>query len=202
LLPKSFKEWLLILLIILTSGYFIYEKMEQRRIAVIGPVEEQPVQESTNIPSLQRDDYDIQPVARYALRAKVLSAERYRMGRMSDLSPLDLALGWGPMSRNDVIEKLDIRQGNRWYYYRWEGTPPISPADIIRSSANTHLVPASDSVKSRLLKVRTGEIVKLKGYLINIKHRDGWTWNTSLTREDSGAGSCELMWVEEAFIEN
>jgi len=192
----------LILLIILTSGYFIYEKMEQRRIAVIGPVEEQPVQESTNIPSLQRDDYDIQPVARYALRAKVLSAERYRMGRMSDLSPLDLALGWGPMSRNDVIEKLDIRQGNRWYYYRWEGTPPISPADIIRSSANTHLVPASDSVKSRLLKVRTGEIVKLKGYLINIKHRDGWTWNTSLTREDSGAGSCELMWVEEAFIEN
>ncbi|HNY49969.1 MAG TPA: hypothetical protein PLV50_08165 [Smithella sp.] len=202
MLPKSFKEWLLILLIILTSGYFIYEKMEQRRIAVIGPVEEQPVQESTNIPSLQRDDYDIQPVARYALRAKVLSAERYRMGRMSDLSPLDLALGWGPMSRNDVIEKLDIRQGNRWYYYRWEGTPPISPADIIRSSANTHLVPASDSVKSRLLKVRTGEIVKLKGYLINIKHRDGWTWNTSLTREDSGAGSCELMWVEEAFIEN
>ncbi len=192
----------MILLIILTSGYFIYEKMEQRRIAVIGPVEEQPVQESTNIPSLQRDDYDIQPVARYALRAKVLSAERYRMGRMSDLSPLDLALGWGPMSRNDVIEKLDIRQGNRWYYYRWEGTPPISPADIIRSSANTHLVPASDSVKSRLLKVRTGEIVKLKGYLINIKHRDGWTWNTSLTREDSGAGSCELMWVEEAFIEN
>ncbi|HQI71965.1 MAG TPA: hypothetical protein PLM65_02355 [Smithella sp.] len=173
MLPKSFKEWLLILLIILTSGYFIYEKMEQRRIAVIGPVEEQPVQESTNIPSLQRDDYDIQPVARYALRAKVLSAERYRMGRMSDLSPLDLALGWGPMSRNDVIEKLDIRQGNRWYYYRWEGTPPISPADIIRSSANTHLVPASDSVKSRLLKVRTGEIVKLKGYLINIKHRDG-----------------------------
>ncbi|MDM7985802.1 MAG: hypothetical protein QUS13_00560 [Smithella sp.] len=202
MLPKSFKEWLLILLIILTFGYFIYEKMEQRRIAAIGPVEEQPVQESTNIPSLQRDDYDIQPVARYAIRAKVLSAERYRMGRMSDLSPIDLALGWGPMSRNDVIEKLDIRQSNRWYYYHWEGTPPIDPVDIIRSSANTHLVFASDSVKSRLLKVRTGEIVKLKGYLINIKHRDGWTWNTSLTREDSGAGSCELMWVEEAFIEN
>lgn len=202
MLPKSFKEWLLILLIILTFGYFIYEKMEQRRIAAIGPVEEQPVQESTNIPSLQRDDYDIQPVARYAIRAKVLSAERYRMGRMSDLSPLDLALGWGPMSCNDVIEKLDIRQSNRWYYYRWEGKPPIAPADIIRSSANTHLVFASDNVKSRLLKVRAGEIVKLKGYLVNVRHRDGWTWNTSLTREDSGAGSCELMWVEEAFIEH
>ena len=202
MLPKSFKEWLLILLIILTFGYFIYEKMEQRRIAAIGPVEEQPVQESTNIPSLQRDDYDIQPVARYAIRAKVLSAERYRMGRMSDLSPIDLALGWGPMSRNDVIEKLDIRQSNRWYYYHWEGTPPIDPVDIIRSSANTHLVFASDSVKSRLLKVRTGEIVNLKGYLVNVRHRDGWMWNTSLTREDSGAGSCELMWVEEAFIEN
>lgn len=202
MLPKTLKEWLLILLIFVSFGYIIYEKLEQKRIAAIGPVEEQPVQESTNTPSLQRDDYNIQPVARYALRAKVLSTERYRMGRMSDLSPLDLALGWGPMSRNEVIEKLDIRQSNRWYYYSWEDKPPIDPADIVRSSANTHLVPANDSVKSRLFKVRAGEIVKLKGYLINIKHRDGWTWNSSLTREDSGAGSCELMWVEEAVVEN
>jgi len=202
LFPRAFKEGLLILLVFMIFGYFIYEKLEQKRIAAMGPVKVQPIQEITNRPSLQRDDYHIYPVARYAVRAKVLSSERYRVGRMSDLSPLDLALGWGPMSCNDVIEKLDIRQSNRWYYYRWEGTPPIDPVDIIRSSANTHLIFAGDSVKSRLLKVRAGEIVNLKGYLVNVRHRDGWTWNTSLTREDSGAGSCELMWVEEAVIEN
>ncbi|MGB5217406.1 MAG: hypothetical protein WBN66_03810 [Smithella sp.] len=201
-MPKTFKEWLLILLVLITFGYFIHEKLEQKRIAGIGPVEEQPVQENTDAPAIQKADYTIEPVARYAVRAKILSSERYRTGRMSDLAPIDFALGWGRMSHNEVIEKLDIRQSNRWYYYYWEDRPPIDPADIIRSSANTHLVPASDNVKSRLFKVRAGEIVKLKGYLINIKHRDGWTWNTSLTREDSGAGSCELMWVEEAVVEN
>ena len=200
--PKAFKEWLLILLIICTFGYFIYEKMEQKRIARIGPVEDQPVQEITNMPSLQRDDYNIYPVARYAVRAKVLSTERYRFGRMSDLSPVDFALGWGLMSHNEITDKLNIRQSDRWYYYSWKGKPPIDLADIIRSSANTHLVPANDSVKSRLFKVRAGEIVKLKGYLVNVRHREGWTWNTSLTREDSGGGSCELMWVEEAVVEN
>ncbi len=202
MLPKSFKEWLLILLIIATFGYFIYEKMEQKHIAGIGPVEEQPIQERTQAPVIQNADYTIEPVARYAIRAKVLSTERYRFGRMSDLSPVDFALGWGPMSHNDIVEKLNVRQSDRWYYYSWKGSPPIDPADIVRASANTHLMPANDSVRSSLFKVRAGEIVNLKGYLVNVRHRDGWTWKTSLTREDSGGGSCELMWVEEAMVEN
>lgn len=200
--PKTFKEWLLILLVLITFGYFIHEKLEQKRIAGIGPVEEPPVQESTDASAIQKADYTIEPVARYTIRAKILSTERYRMGRMSDLSPVDFALGWGHMSHNEVIEKLNVSQSDRWYHYRWIGNPPIDPADIVRLSANTHLVPANDMIKSRLLKARSGEIVSLKGYLINIKNRDGWTWRSSLSREDSGSGSCELMWVEEAAIEN
>lgn len=200
--PKTLKEWLLILLIIVSLGYFVHDKLEQKRIAGIGPVDEQPIQESTDAPAIQMTDYIIEPVARYAIRAKVLSSERYRLGEESNLSPVDFVLGWGPMSHNEVIEKLNISQSDRWYHYSWSGDPPIDPAVIIRTSANTHLVPADDMVKSRLFKVRVGEIVKLKGYLVNIKRRDGWMWRSSLTREDSGGGACELMLVEEAVIEN
>ena len=70
-----------------------------------------------------------------------------------------------------------------------------------RIGREADLSPADENVKARLLKVRKGEIVNLKGYLINVKHQDGWTWRSSLTREDSGAGSCELMWVSEVAVE-
>ena len=189
------------MLVLIGIGYFTHNKLVQKRLANIGPVAQKTIQESTEAQAIQRVGYVIEPVARYEIRAKVLSTERYRIGREADLSPVDFVLGWGPMSDNTVTEKLNITQGNRWYHYSWSGAPPIDPAIIVHTSANTHLVPADDNIRARLLNVRSGEIVNLKGYLINIKHPDGWSWRSSLTREDSGAGSCELMWVAEVAVE-
>jgi hypothetical protein len=201
LLPKTLKSWLVVLLALISLGYFTHNKLEQKRLAAYGPVAEQPVQESTDEPEIQLMGYEIKPVASYEIRAKVLSIKRYRTEREADLSPVDFVLGWGPMSDNAITKQLNITQGNRWYMYSWSDAPPIDPAIIVRTSANTHLVPADDNIKASLLKVRSGEIVKLKGYLINVKKPDGWTWRSSLKREDSGAGSCELMWVSEVTVE-
>lgn len=201
LFSKTLKSWLVVLFVVIGLGCFTYNRLEQKRLDRIGPVAGQPFQESTNAPAMQQKGFEIQPVARYEIRAKVLSTERYRTGREADLSPVDFVLGWGPMSDNAVTTQLNISQGSRWYQYSWRDAPPIDPIVIIRTSANTHLVPADDKVKARLLKIRSGEVVRLKGYLINVRHADGWSWRSSLTREDSGAGACELMWVEEAALE-
>jgi len=138
---------ILVVLLLFGLGYFMHGKLEQKRIDHIGSVAEQPVQESAEVPVIERDGYEIQPVARYEIRAKVLSIERYRIGREADLSPVDFALGWGPMSDNAIIKQLAISQGSRFYHYSWRGDPPIDPALIVRSSANTHLVPAETMSK-------------------------------------------------------
>jgi len=202
LFPKTLKSWLVVLVLIIgLAVYFMQTRLEEKRLAGTRPIVEQPIQESSDAQAMQRDGFEIQPVARYEIRAKVLSTKRYRSGREADLSPVDFALGWGPMSDHTVTKQLDISQGNRWYQYSWSDAPPIDPAVIVRTSANTHLVPADDHIKARLLKVRRGEIVRLQGYLVNIKRPDGWSWRSSLTREDSGAGSCELMWVESVSVD-
>lgn len=201
MIPQWLKPWLLIFVTLFGVAYCAHHWTVQRRIANTGVVAEEPVQKSTDALPIERDGYQIEFVASYDIRAKVLSIERYRFGRDADFSPVDFALGWGPMSDHKVIEQLNISQSYRWYHYGWKNTPPIDPAIMIRSSANTHLVPADSGIKDRLLKVRTGEIVRLKGYLINIRHPDGWTWRSSLTRGDSGGGSCELMWVTDARVE-
>jgi hypothetical protein len=200
LLSKALKFWLVVLLLI-GLGYFTHNWLVQKHLTGNGLVAEQPLQESTDAPAMQLAGYEIEPIMRYEIRAKVLSIKRYRIGRASDLSPVDFVLGWGPMSDSSITEQLNISQSNRWYHYHWKNAPPIDPSLIVRNSANTHLVPANNNVKDRLLKVRKGEIVTLNGYLINVKHPDGWFLRSSLTREDSGAGSCELMWVAEVAVE-
>ena len=143
----------------------------------------------------------ITPVAAFSLEARVLSTERYHSGRQADLSPIDLALGWGAMSDSAVLGKLNISQGNRFYYYRWAEQPPISPSEIVKLSANMHMIPANNEIKERLNKVRVGHVVKLSGYLVHAYvPADGWRWNSSMTRSDSGNGACELMWVEDVSV--
>lgn len=136
------------------------------------------------------------PLARFEAQAVVLSRERYYFDRGAKLSPIDLALGWGPMAEAATINALRISQDHRWYQYRWSGEPPIAPETIIRSSANMHLIPANDQVRVELLAVRRHELVEIAGYLVEVRSADGSHWRSSTSREDSGGGSCEVVWVE------
>jgi hypothetical protein len=141
-------------------------------------------------------DFQLTPLADFELEARVLSREDYSFGTESNLSPIDLALGWGRMSDSAVIDKLEIGQSARFYHYRWRDQPPIPPGEIVRSSANMHLIPADDAVARDLDRVRVGQVVSLRGRLIEARRADGWHWRSSLTREDSGAGACELVLVD------
>lgn len=140
--------------------------------------------------------YAVRPLAEYAVTARVLSVARYRSDRESDLSPVDFALGWGRMSDPAVSGRLSISQSGRWYHWRYAGEPPIPHREIEVSSANVHLIPGSTEVARALAAVDTGQVVTLRGYLVEARSNDGWSWRSSLTREDTGGGSCEVMYVQ------
>jgi hypothetical protein len=103
------------------------------------------------------------------------------------------------MSDQQILEKFEISQSGRFYFWRVEHYP-IPRQEIVANSANMHMVPASDEVHEVLGDVREGHVVHLRGYLVNIRGQDGWHWNTSLQRTDTGNGACELIWVEVAEI--
>ena len=125
----------------------------------------------------------------------MLGREDYLMGREAEFSPTDLALGWGRMTDDAVLAQLAISQGGRWYRYRWKTDPPIPLGEIVRSSANMHMVPADDAVAAALHDVDAGDRVRIDGWLVQVNTPDGWRWRNSLTREDSGGGACEVVYV-------
>lgn len=135
------------------------------------------------------------PLAGFSVQARVLSREDYRRGREAELSPTDLALGWGRMRDDAVLARLDISQGGRWYRYRWQGQPPLPPAEIVRSSANMHLIPATIEVAETLQDVRENDRVLIQGWLVEARAADGWRWRSSTSRDDSGDGACEVIYV-------
>jgi hypothetical protein len=159
-----------------------------------------PLQVEVQASSFGMDDYQITKKARFEIHARVLSTEQYYLNREADLSPIDLALGWGVMSDQSLLEQLDISQSSRWYRWRYEGSIPVSDQQIISSSGNMHMIPASTSVERSLMKLREGDVVALQGYLVDVDHQSGWRWRTSMTRTDTGAGACEIVYVESIAV--
>jgi hypothetical protein len=135
------------------------------------------------------------PLAGFSVDARVLSRKDYGSGREADLSPTDLALGWGAMRSEAILSRLEISQSGRWYHYRWSGDAPLPPAEIVRSSANMHMIPANAAVAEALDDVRQGERVRIDGWLVEAATSDGWRWRSSTSRTDTGSGACEVVYV-------
>ena len=165
---------------------------------------DEPLQSDVNgAPVIVLGRWMLTPRATYDITARILGREDYRFDPISDLAPLDLALGWGPMSDNRVLKTLKISQGAR--YYSWRPVTeslPIDLPEVTRHSANTHLIPADAVVASNLARLRLGgQVVHLTGLLVDGARDDGVTIRTSLTRTDSGAGACEFMLVQNVQVQ-
>ena len=146
-------------------------------------------------------EFKIEALAEYDIKARVLSRNNFSMGEESELSPFDLALGWGPMSDQSVIDKIDVSQRNRWYNW-YSDHLPIPIREVSLNSANVHIIPKNEAIEEKFDEVYKGSLVEMKGYLVKITKADGWHWVSSLKRDDTGGGSCELFWVEEVSVSN
>lgn len=145
------------------------------------------------------DEITLDAKAEYSITARVLHKKRYYFGREAKLVPFDFALGWGPMSDSAVLDELKITQSNRFYFWRTRGRMPVPRSEIETNSANVHLIPANENVWKMLAGVRRGEVATFDGYLVSASDANGWIWNSSLSRKDTGAGACELMLVESVI---
>lgn len=143
------------------------------------------------------------PQAHYDIEARVLSVANYSADSdsLGAVSPLDFALGWQSMSDSRVLARLSLSQGGRIYAYRWRNDPPVPPGDMIRHSANVHLIPATAEVHRQLRAVGKNDRVRLTGLLVDVYQGDKapprLIARTSLTRSDYGYGACEIVYVEQ-----
>lgn len=190
------------LLLLAVIGFGLYTWWTDRPVVhapgIVAPT--MPVQEDlSDTSSFVYQGYTVTPLARFELEALVLAKEVYRFDREADLAPVDLALGWGRMSDQAVHSQLSINQSNRFYYWRARAFP-IPRREIETSSANMHIIPADETVARRLQKIRKGNIVRIRGYLVRVDAKNGWHWTSSLTRNDTGQGACELILAKDILV--
>ncbi len=177
----------------LITTYLFYEPSIEYGPGVLAP--NAPLQVAPADPTeFEFKGYTFKPLADFSIEARVLGRERYRSDRESELAPTDLILGWGRMSDSAMLESFTFSQSGRWYRYKTDQWP-IPKSEVIRHSANMHMIPSTAELESKLNAIVVGQVINLEGSLVHVKAQDGWQWKSSMTRKDSGAGSCEVIWL-------
>ncbi len=146
---------------------------------------------------LNYGNFQLKALAHFSLDARVLHRKIYRYDHGAALVPVDLAVGWGPMSDQAVLDRLEISQASRFFYYEYKGAPPIAREEITSHATNLHLIPSTKDIATQCKALRSGDLIHLSGLLVEASGEGIGTWRSSLTRTDTGNGACELVWVQE-----
>lgn len=195
----TFCKWVLAAALIAAAWWFgPWRSIAHPPGVLVAPEPRQELIAGHSLPDLA--GWKLRAVATYELRGRVLGTKRYHSGADADLVPVDVAVGWGPMSDSKILDALDLCMGNRFFFYEWENQPPISEAQIIRNAANNHIISANDQVRSAIAGLRAGHLVFLRGYLVDATRPGQGNWSSSRRRDDTGNGACELFYVETAQV--
>ncbi len=142
------------------------------------------------------------PKAEYTLTGIVKSRKKYS-DYSSQISEYDLTIAWGELNKDEIDDFIKYSQSGRWYYYKYESGTPVSGDYIAKHSANVHIIHKDKEILDEIKKVDQGDFVMLKGYLVDVnfnKNDNDPLWRTSTTRDDTGNGACEILYVEEVKI--
>ena len=172
------------------------ERVVHRPPGIVAP--DEPVQVNLEpSPRFEAKGYTFVKRAKFDITARLLRKEVYRFDGSAALAPVDLGVGWGPLSDSAMLEGLEFSQMGRFFYWRPRTADfPLPTAVLINHMAQMHVIPADKYVESRLKKLRAGQVVTASGYLVDVRGPGGFAWNTSLSRTDTGDGACEIFWVE------
>jgi hypothetical protein len=140
------------------------------------------------------------PRATYRITGYAVDTSRTLLDEWDFALPMDLALVWGPVADPAVLRKMKFHLSGRYVSW-WYEDGSLSPQVIQEHVANNHLVPASDEVAREMKRIRKGDLVTLRGKLVDVEilDRDGkskFRSRTSLSRSDVGSGACEQVWVD------
>ena len=133
---------------------------------------------------------------------RILGSKIYVDDPQAKFSPIDYAVSWGLFAESDIARQISVNQYDRYLNWKMDRVPV--PTELaMQMVSNMHIIPATPEIAAKIKNVKRGDLVRLKGELVEVKDQD-MVWTSSLTPTDTGDGACEvfrvssIQWIEKA----
>lgn len=158
--------------------------------------------------------YTLTPLFNYDISGLVAHHYSYNrwfsLSRTDEVFTVDLCLMWGDNIRSGAYQNKSLRvsQDERFcvYSYQYGSGAPAQNSSL----SNNHMVVKNPEIQKVIDSISAGDQVRIIGKLVNAKavalgatrQYEGRQreWHTSTARNDTGAGACEIIYVENVQI--
>lgn len=168
----------------------------------------EPVQKKTRekpfAVSYEGINYRVEPEYEYELFGMIVSYRHHdgnsRMHRNSGdhLNMLDVCVVWGDNAGNPHLDKISFWNGIFTCNVSTRDQAAWDAFDMYQLS-NNHLISSDDRIRDQVTDIKVGDQIRVRGWLANYTGPVG-TRGTSTTRQDTGDGACETIYVEDFEI--
>lgn len=172
----------------------------------------EPLQEPAQVAPFQTTvrgvTYTVKPVADYEIWGLVVSNHDtstwwnwIHKASNDNLNVVDLCVVFAENVKNGGYVGLDYSSG-QFVCYVQTGSTEKWQRFSMRALSNNHLLADRPSIVAKLRDVQIGDQVRIRGWLSEYAHNHGFafTRGTSLTRDDTGNGACETIYVQEVEV--
>ncbi len=179
---------------------------------IVEPLLQAPIQTSEGVPEpfdVTRKDitYTVTPLYAYELWGLVVSFHHsasfvdisHRQWK-DFLNTKDVCVLWGRNVETGVYGRMKFRNRDFTCYYRYADR---ETGELFTENAlsNNHLLPADPLVAAAVRRARTGDQVRLKGWLVSYGIKGSpYARRSSTVRNDRGNGACEVVYVTELEV--
>lgn len=152
--------------------------------------------------------YKVEPKYDYELYGMVVSFRYHDGDRMlhkvwnDHLNVADVCVVWGNNMAGVDLNAFDFFNGQ--FTCNFSTRSQVAWQQFRKQQlSNNHLLTEDDGLRSRITELRVGDIIRVRGWLAwygQSGASDGAMRKTSVTRDDTGNGACETIYVRDFDI--
>lgn len=153
-------------------------------------------------------NFVLYPLSYYKISGIVLAKNTFFvMDTGAEISPIDIGIAWGKMAEPEYDSLMKYSSSGRFLHWNYNNSKsfPFSYRFLNSHVSHNHIIPANNNILQILKSVKIKEKLYMEGYLVNVYSKYGkgeFHWNTSLSRYDTEAGACELLYVKRVRVGN
>jgi hypothetical protein len=192
-------------------SFFMKDRLPGRD-EILPDLLQDPVQTKDDVPdpfdvTRKGVTYMVTPLFRYELWGMVVSD--HNANSFVDISHeawkdyinvKDVCVLWGKNVETGVYRRMKFRNRDFTCYYTY---PDQETGRVFTENclSNNHLLPADSVVARAVMRVRKGDQIHFKGWLVSYGIKDSpYRRMSSTTRRDRGNGACETVFVTDLEI--
>lgn len=208
-MDKIFKAAIVVSVIVFAISWFFKKSFPPEQV-LLPQLRNDPVQTKTEQEPFEvktkENTFTITPLFDYELYGMVVTFHHSKSiydnthKRWGDfLNAKDICVIWGDNIKDSIYQKFQFTSGTWTCYWRTYDQAAWS-AFSQKHISNNHLLAEDKALSKVIMNARRGDQIYMKGHLVKYSHDGGFTRGTSTTRDDTGEGACEVVFVTEFKI--